>query len=987
MAETAVGSVIDKLIPLLTEEANLLRSVHKEVAKFKRELQSILAFLKDADRRAEDEEDNINYGVKVWVEELREVAFQIENVIDEYTHHVAQKRQQHEQRSHRRKLIGLLQKIACFIIRLKPRHDTASTIQDLKQAVREINERSQRYGFNSTQQGSTTTAQDNVWYDPRNNARFLQDTEVVGIESARDELMNVLERESPSRIVILVVGMGGLGKTTLAHQAYVRAKGRFDYHAWIEVSKLYNKVELLRSLMKKFCQARKESAPEGIDAMNEETVTTKLRDYLQGKRYFVVFDDIWNISFWADVANALPGYNGSIGRIIITTRDVNVADFCRISSFVHLHELQPLPWEKAWELFCNKAFLHDLQGQCPTHLRELSDSIVKRCEGLPLAIVVLAGLLSTKNKTLDEWRKLSTSLSSELVSNRHLESITKILSLSYYDLPYYLKSCFLYFGIFPEDYSIRHGRLIRQWIAEGFVKPKKDKPIELVAEEYLVELINRSLVQVSEVDFDGKAKTCRIHDLLRDIILKKMEDLSFCRVFSRNDSNFKVLTRRISLLHNARDAFQGSIPEASHVRSLFIIDSDTIPNSLVQTMVVNFNLLKVLDFEDAPNLDHLPKDIGDLFHLRYLSLRGTRVRLLPTSIGKLINLETLDLKLSLVYELPVEINKLSRLRYLLVYNWDYTLDWSIHSIRGVKIPKGIGRLKSLQKLYFVDASIVGVDVFKELRELTELRKLGMTKLRSEDGTSLSECLKEMKHLECLDISSTEEEELIDLESMSSSPPLSLRRLYLKGHLRKLPDWIPKLQNLVRIRIRWSKLEENPLKSLQNLPNLLELGICQDAYCGKELHFEKDGFPQLKVLSLYDISSLNSLAIAKGALRNLENFNIGNCPQLEEVPSGFQHLRNLKDVLFFDMPIHFLIFQNFECLQCISLVRFVYNIDGRDESFTLPWVMKAQDYILQHADEKEEWAAMEIVEIWRKMREISTEGRDLIPPISHAKFSF
>lgn len=225
MAETAVGSVIDKLIPLLTEEANLLRSVHKEVAGIKRELQSILAFLKDADRRAEDEEDNINYGVKVWVEELREVAFQIENVIDEYTHHVAQKRQQHKQRSHRRKLIGLLQKIACFIMRLKPRHDIASTIQDLKQAVREINERSQRYGFNSTQQGSTTTAQNNVWYDPRNNACFLQDTEVVGIESARDELINVLERESPSRIVISVVGMGGLGKTTLAHQAYVRAKG------------------------------------------------------------------------------------------------------------------------------------------------------------------------------------------------------------------------------------------------------------------------------------------------------------------------------------------------------------------------------------------------------------------------------------------------------------------------------------------------------------------------------------------------------------------------------------------------------------------------------------------------------------------------------------------------------------------------------------------------------------------------------------------
>ncbi|XP_024018742.1 disease resistance protein RPM1 [Morus notabilis] len=940
MAETAVGLVIDKLIPLLTEEAYLLRGVENDVEEIKCDLDFLSAFLNDADTRAEreiDQRTSNSIGVKIWVQKLRKEAFELEDVIDEYTHLMAQQRHPHKHR-----FIGFLRSSVCLIIKLKPRHNIASKIKDIKQRIRDINDKRATYGFNSTLNGLATAAQQTTWYDPRKDSLFLQETEVMGIDSIRDKLIERLEDKSHNREVITLVGMGGLGKTTLANQIYYCVKGRFDYHAWVEVSQSYDNAELLRKLMKKFFQEREEPVPMEIDTMDESTVTTKLKDYLQGKSYIVVFDDVWNVSFWDGVKNALPYKNEQCRGIIITTRDVKVANSCKRSTSVYIHHMEPLHQETAWELFCNRAFQYDFEGHCPADLEKLSLEILTRCEGLPLAIVVIAGVLSTKSKTPEEWQKFRTTLSSELESNEHLASIDKILSLSYNNLPYYLKSCFLYFGIFPEHYSIRCRRLIRQWIAEGFVNKKKDKTLEVVAGEYLTELINRSLVQVSEVDFDGKPRSCRIHDLLREIVVKKMEDLHFCKVLSRSDTTFKGFTRRLSILHSSSDAFE-SFSKTSHVRSLFVFVKDEIPVSLPSVISTNFKLLKVLDFEYVPSLDNLPEDVGNLFFLRYLSVRGTRVMFLPKAIGKLENLETLDLKRSLVHEIPAEINRLHKLRHLLGYHFDEKADWSINSVRGVKIQKGIRRLRALQKLYFIEANTIGIDVFRELRELRELRKLGIKKLRSEDGRAMCDCIQEMEHLESLSICSTREDEKIDLECLSS-PPQFLRRLYLKGHLGKLPEWIPKLQYLVRIRISWSKLEDDLIETLQNLQNLLEIGLFHDAYYGEKLHFKVGTFGKLKVLNMMSLNRLNSISIEEGALCNLEELSIGPCPELKKMPLGFQHLRNLKLLRFSEMPPEFMMFQNFQSVEKVLDVRFLFHLSGELLFLPLKTMLEMQKHM-------------------------------------------
>jgi disease resistance protein RPM1 len=186
----------------------------------------------------------------------------------------------------------------------------------------------------------------------------------------------------------------------------------------------------------------------GINMMDKTALITVARSYLQSKRYVIYFDDVWKVDFWDEIQLAAPD-NKKGSRIVITTRNLDVANYCKKDSRVQVHKLQPLPPNKAWELFCNKAFRFDFDGSCPLELKDISDEIVQKCEGLPLAIVAIGGLLSTKDKTVSEWKKLCQNLSSELDRNPHLANLTRILGMSYDDLPHYLKSCILYFWYIP----------------------------------------------------------------------------------------------------------------------------------------------------------------------------------------------------------------------------------------------------------------------------------------------------------------------------------------------------------------------------------------------------------------------------------------------------------------------------------------------------------------------------------------------------------
>ncbi|KAK1268648.1 Disease resistance protein RPM1 [Acorus gramineus] len=279
MAESAVTLLIDVLRPIIENEVRLLRGVHDEVKDIMDEMESMVSCLREADRREYDDE-----GVKTWVKQLREVAYDTEDVVEEYLLHLERRRE--------------------------------------------------------------------------GRGRLVKEAELVGIDEPKEKLVGWLTNDEPGRVVISVVAMGGMGKTTLVKKVYDHGivKKSFDCFDFVVVSKTYSMSEIIRNLIKKMHERRNSEPPPGLDVMNVYDLGQSLKDYLQDKRYVVVFDDVWNLELWEEIKFAFP--TNSYGRIIITTRDVRVAQSCTLTSD-HLYELQPLKDDVAWDLFCRTTFPSD----------------------------------------------------------------------------------------------------------------------------------------------------------------------------------------------------------------------------------------------------------------------------------------------------------------------------------------------------------------------------------------------------------------------------------------------------------------------------------------------------------------------------------------------------------------------------------------------------------------------------------------------------
>ncbi|XP_059639125.1 disease resistance protein RPM1-like [Cornus florida] len=872
MAEAAY-LVARNLIPLIVEKGKQMYGVEEEVGHLRDELESIKVFLES---EAIEESDN---QFQDWVGKVRVIAYETEDVLDEFTLRL--------EHPHGKGFLVWISKTSRPVVNLKVRWDISSEIGKINRKVQAASARYDRYSKRPppTSKPSSSTS---VTNQPHNYDRGdANEDDLVDMFERKRDLINFVDAGGSPLRVVSVVGSPGSGKTTLVKIVYkdMRKEGRFDSHVWIPVGKSPNIEDLLKVMIVELYKEKQE-VPQAVKEMNTtEILRENIKKFLQKKHYLVVFDDVWEAETWNQVKNALPD-NRRGCRVILTTRlqeGIGETDICPLTA---------LSKESIWNFFCKKVFPGE---PCPPLLKDDFEDVLEKCDRLPLAIEAIISVLALavkKDNVSEKLERLKRSLLLGLQDNCEVTRMRNRLFLCYTDLPFHLKICFLYLSIFPEGHQIKRMRLIRLWIAEGFVgdEPTDNSNMskEEVAEDYLSALICRSLIQVAERTRDGRVETCRIHEAWRDLITWMSRKQNIVSIAGNNDP-YEV--RRLAIhkiLANESDSTR-----CSKLRSLLMFGvADSVSNSYMQMLSDGkLRLVKVLELEDA-SVEVLPDAVFKLFHLRYLSLRGTKVRNISNLIGKLKKLETLDLKHTRVTVLPVAITKLRALRHLLVGGTDNekVTEGGYPTIQGFNIvATKIASLSSLQQLCYIDASR---DQLKELGNLTQLRRLGLVKLKSADGPALCSSIEKLTNLRSLSISSITTGEKIDgIQSLSWRPQF-LRGLYLSGQLDSFPNWISSLSALVKIYLGWSELTNDPLQSLGDLPNLVHIELHR-AYQGTQLCFRGGGFRNLNTLKLSELNKLERVEVEPGAVAELENLFIIDCGAVKDVPSGIEGLRKLK----------------------------------------------------------------------------------------------
>ncbi|XP_037471068.1 disease resistance protein PIK6-NP-like, partial [Triticum dicoccoides] len=609
-------------------------------------------------------------------------------------------------------------------------------------------------------------------------------------------------------------------------------------------------------------------------------LSKELARLLEGKRCLIVLDDLSSTAEWNMI---IPIFHGmeKTSRIIVTTREKNIADLCSENK-ENIYMLKNLEYKDAHDLFTKKVFkeITDLDTQYP-ELVEQTELILRKCGRLPLAIVTIGGFLASQPKTSLEWRKLNDHISAELEMNPELGTIRTVLMRSYDGLSYHLKSCFLYMPIFPEDYKVGRGRLARRWSAEGYTREMRGKTAEEIADTYFMELISRSMILPSQQSLHNAKgiDSCQVHDLIREIgVSKSMEENLVFTLEEGCSSNSQAMVRHLAISSNwngDKREFESKV-DMSRLRSITCFGewkSFYISRQM--------RLLRVLDLEDITTTlhDHHLKHIGKLLHLRYISLRGCLgITQLPDLLGDLRQLETLDIRDTNILMLPKTIINLQKLNYLRAgktskderFSWDMSedlpqalknrlcnlllwmagccyilyLDDEQNTMRhrtvctyfcfsllpavvmrleldGVLVQRGMRKLKTLHTLGVVNIGQRGKLVLQDIKELTQLRKFGVTGVKKENGQELCSAIVGLSRMESLSIRSEGEPGLCDCLDGKFSFPEALQSLKLYGNLVKLPEWVQGLKNLVKLKLRSSRITEHDttIQLLGNLPHL------------------------------------------------------------------------------------------------------------------------------------------------------------------------
>ncbi|KAL1555474.1 late blight resistance protein R1-A-like [Salvia divinorum] len=839
MADAATEFLLNNLKELVLYEAHLINDTLGNVEKLKSDLLHFQAFLKDTVKMRKS-----NERIKLMRKEIHDVVYDVEDIIDAYMvkHRDAGKSSR-------------------FFKKFLTTHQSLLNLHSIGQKVEAISGRVTQL----RQEVKLTTDDDDKKEIPSEPRPPRKDKNVVGFQDVTDRLIHRLTQEADGLDVISLTGMFGLGKTTLAWKIYNDPEIilKFPTRIWLTVSAKFTEKDIFLRILGHFT-----TLDADMRAKDGEELAEVVSKYLQMGSFLIVMDDVWSIDAWDKLKKALPLQENK-SKVLLTSREEPVGKAAsKPRPFEPLRAFEP---DESWELFRLEA-LGKLE--CPPKLVKVGKKIAEDCNGLPLAIVVIGGILyelsdsNNVDTTKRNWVKVSEDVNSYLSEKDPQKRMTKFISLSYESLPHYLRPCFLYLGLFPEDYEISASKLIRMWIGEGFIQQNDARtPLEEVGQNYLKDLISRNLVKTLKFRADGNVKTCQIHDTLRDFCRMEAATENFLQEIRLNEQGECVPTisewcRRLSI-HSDCKRYISSKSSTPRARSFVCFSKepcDELSGKDSTNLIKAFKFLRVFDIQPLI-LKDIDTDLYTLIHMRYIALSITLSMLSP-DFNKICNMQTLIVNTtSLTLNVKANIWRMRHLRY-----------FKTNASATLPSAKSGDCANELQTL-----GLISVESCKGLHERApNLKKLGirgkLALLSEEKGPFDS--VRKMRYLGKLKLVNDKAQET---ERLNCLPKV---------------DQFP--SGLTSLTLCWTSLKWEEISILRSLQKLEVLKLKYQAFIGNSWELEDaiGGFPSLQFLHIEqtDLAFWQAKSHHYPKLRSLV---LKHCDKLREIPVDLANVQSFK----------------------------------------------------------------------------------------------
>ncbi|KAL3510827.1 hypothetical protein ACH5RR_030228 [Cinchona calisaya] len=845
--DAAVSFLLENIYQILNYNYRLIADVRGNIETLRLELETLNGLMKDFTKYNHD-----SVFLEGLVREIRSVVNQAEDAVDTYI----------VQASVQRARPWISRAFHTFDYPAKLR-DVGKQIEEVGKKIREINQDKARNGFEALQFQAIANLHRAA--QPK-EAPKVEEEHVVGFDGATETVSEFLTGGLQQLEVISIVGMLGLGKTTLAKKVVKDPNVDYEFmiKAFVYVSKEYEKREIFLSILRSFTQINDE-----VNRMVEDQLEQYLRNQLEGKQYLIVMDDVWEKSDWDRLKNAFPSNNKRC-RVLITTRNDKVAEHASRIKYT----LDFLPLDKSRELLRWKVFDED---RCPEELQEYEIEIANKCAGLPLAIVVIAGILWNNKERIDWWNHVAYSVKDYFA--RDQEQTTKVIELMYKHLPNHLKPCFIYLGVFREDFEIPVWKLLRLWIAEGLIPQEGELNLEDIAEQNLDELVARNLVMVGKRKSNDRIKTCRIHDTLREFCKNEATEENLFQEIKKDRLAFFLSEslaldqyRRLCINNvNVLD-YISSTPSGKCVRSFltFAKEETTVEPKHVSAIPKTFKLLRVLEIQSLI-FKRFPPDLCHLVLLKYVAI-SSDFAVLPQGMSAMFNMQTLIVNTTQRnLEIKSDIWKMPQLRHL---HTNASTLLPCPENKNLRMEDAlIG--ENLQTLSTISPESCKQEVFERT---TKLKKLGirgkLTKLFEINGKcSLFAYLRKLESLENLKLLND------DIAS----------KLYSLPSEKSFPRQLTKL-TLLNTLLEWKEMS-----TLGKLENLEVLKLKDNAFQGKLWQTEKGGFLRLKFLHI----GRTDLVVWEASVDHFPKLKcliLKNCDKLQAFPHDLADISCLQMVV-------------------------------------------------------------------------------------------